>query len=38
LKRDDKVKTTQMTPNVLTLLYDADAAHPDVFQLQPGTF
>jgi hypothetical protein len=38
MQRNDKTKTTQMTPNVLTLLYDADAAHPDVFQLQPGSF
>jgi len=38
LQRDDKTKTTQMIPNVLTLLYDADAAHPDIFLLPPGTF
>jgi hypothetical protein len=28
----------QMTPSVLTLAYAADPTHPDVFQLQKGTF
>jgi len=38
VKQDSKEHKAQMTPSVLSLVYAADAAHPDVFRLQKGTF
>ena len=36
--QDPKDHKAQMTPAVLTLVYAADPAHPDVFRLQKGAF
>ncbi len=36
--QDAKEHTAQMTPSVLSLVYAADPAHPDVFRLQKGAF
>jgi len=38
VKQDTKEHQAQMTPTVLSLVYAADAAHPDVFRLQKGAF
>ena len=38
VKQDTKEHQSQMTPTVLSLVYAADAAHPDVFRLQKGAF
>lgn len=38
VKQDTKEHKAQMTPTVLSLVYAADAAHPDVFHLQKGAF
>jgi hypothetical protein len=38
VKQDTKEHKAQMTPTVLSLVYAADAAHPDVFRLQKGAF
>ena len=38
MKQDTKEHQAQMTPTVLSLVYAADAAHPDVFRLQKGAF
>jgi hypothetical protein len=36
--QDAKEHKAQMTPTVLSLVYAADIAHPDVFRLQKGAF
>ena len=36
--QDAKEHKAVMTPTVLSLVYAADAAHPDVFRLQKGAF
>jgi hypothetical protein len=36
--QDAKEHKAAMTPTVLSLVYAADAAHPDVFRLQKGAF
>jgi len=38
VKQDTKEHQAQLTPTVLSLVYAADAAHPDVFRLQKGAF
>jgi hypothetical protein len=38
VQQDVKEHKAQMTPTTLSLAYVADPAHPDVFQLQKGTF
>jgi hypothetical protein len=38
VKQDTKEHKAQMTPTVLSLVYAADAVHPDVFRLQKGAF
>jgi hypothetical protein len=38
VKQDAKEHKAQMTPTVLSLVYAADAVHPDVFRLQKGAF
>jgi hypothetical protein len=36
--QDAKEHKAQMTPTMLSLVYAADIAHPDVFRLQKGAF
>ena len=38
LQMDAKTHKGQLTPTSLTLVYAADPAHPDIFQLQKGSF
>jgi len=38
VKQDTKEHKAQMTPTMLSLVYAADATHPDVFRLQKGAF
>ena len=38
LQMDAKTHKGQLTPSVLSLVYAADPAHPDVFHLQNGSF
>lgn len=38
LQMDAKTHKGQLTPSSLTLAYAADPAHPDIFQLQKGSF
>jgi hypothetical protein len=38
VRQDAKEHKAQMTPTMLSLVYAADIAHPDVFRLQKGAF